>query len=123
LKDGFVTPLFQLFAAETVEEPSVAYATGPSPSGPWTERGTVLSKNPEYGILGTGHHSVVNVPGTDDWYVVYHRFALNEPGRPGGDGTHRETTIDRLRFAADGTILPVVPTLGSVGAVETARRD
>ncbi len=105
------------------EDYHVAYATGPSPSGPWTERGTILSKNPEYGILGTGHHSVVNVPGTDDWYVVYHRFALNGPGRPGGDGTHRETTIDRLRFAADGTILPVVPTLGSVSAVGTARTD
>ncbi|MDV7215543.1 family 43 glycosylhydrolase [Streptomyces prunicolor] len=101
----------------------VAYATGPSPLGPWTERGTILSKNPEYGILGTGHHSVVNAPGTDDWYIVYHRFALNGPGMPGGDGTHRETTIDRLRFAADGTILPVVPTLGSVSPVPTTRTN
>ncbi|MFE2418053.1 family 43 glycosylhydrolase [Streptomyces hokutonensis] len=101
----------------------VAYATGPSPLGPWTKRGTILSKNPEYGILGTGHHSVVNTPGTDDWYVVYHRFALNGPGRPGGDGTHRETTIDRLRFAADGTILPVVPTLGSISPRPTTRTD
>ncbi|MEV0477123.1 family 43 glycosylhydrolase, partial [Streptomyces prunicolor] len=81
------------------------------------------SKNPEYGILGTGHHSVVNAPGTDDWYIVYHRFALNGPGMPGGDGTHRETTIDRLRFAADGTILPVVPTLGSVSPVPTTRTN
>ena len=101
----------------------VAYATGPSPLGPWTKRGTILSKNPEYGILGTGHHSVVNAPGTDDWYIVYHRFALNGPGKPGGDGTHRETTIDRLRFAADGTIQPVVPTLGSVSPVRTSRTD
>ncbi|WP_431330842.1 family 43 glycosylhydrolase [Streptomyces sp. IPPR8] len=99
------------------EDYHVAYATGPTPLGPWTKRGTILSKRPEYGILGTGHHSVVNAPGTDDWYVVYHRFALNGPGGPGGDGTHRETTIDRLRFAADGTIEPVVPTLGSVSPV------
>ncbi len=95
----------------------VAYATGPSPLGPWTKRGTILSKRAEYGILGTGHHSVVNVPGTDDWYVVYHRFALNGPGRPGGDGMHRETTIDRMEFAADGTIEPVVPTLESIRPV------
>ncbi|MEU3335799.1 family 43 glycosylhydrolase [Streptomyces sp. NPDC006668] len=93
------------------EDYHVAYATGPSPLGPWTERGTILSKRPEYGILGTGHHSVVKVPGADEWYVVYHRFALNGPGRPGGDGMHRETTIDRLWFAADGTLQPVVPTL------------
>ncbi|WP_435613063.1 family 43 glycosylhydrolase [Streptomyces sp. bgisy159] len=96
------------------EDYHVAYATGPSPLGPWTGRGTILSKRPEYGVLGTGHHSVVNVPGTDDWYVVYHRFALNGPGRPGGDGTHRETTVDRLWFAADGTLQPVVPTLESI---------
>ncbi|MGW0333962.1 family 43 glycosylhydrolase [Streptomyces sp. NPDC003011] len=97
----------------------VAYATGPSPLGPWTKRGTILSKRPEYGILGTGHHSVVNAPGTDDWYVVYHRFALNGPGRPGGDGMHRETTVDRLEFAADGTIKPVVPTLESIAPVRS----
>ncbi|MET8946582.1 family 43 glycosylhydrolase [Streptomyces sp. NPDC004542] len=101
----------------------VAYATGPSPLGPWTERGTILSKRPEYGILATGHHSVVNVPGTDDWYIVYHRFALNGPGKAGGDGTHRETTIDRMRFAADGTIEPVLPTLESVRPARAARAD
>ncbi|MFF6784199.1 family 43 glycosylhydrolase [Streptomyces sp. NPDC012510] len=95
----------------------VAYATGPSPLGPWTKRGTILSKRPEYGIKATGHHSVVNVPGTDDWYMVYHRFALNGPGKSGGDGTHRETTVDRMEFAADGTIVPVVPTLESIKPV------
>ncbi|MCL8010838.1 family 43 glycosylhydrolase [Streptomyces sp. AS02] len=95
----------------------VAYATGPSPLGPWTKRGTVLQKRPDYGILATGHHSVVNTPGTDDWYIVYHRFALNGPGKPGGDGMHRETTVDRMEFAADGTILPVVPTLEGITPV------
>jgi beta-xylosidase len=101
----------------------VAYATGPSPLGPWTKRGTILSKRPEYGIKATGHHSVVNVPGTDDWYIVYHRFALNGPGRPGGDGMHRETTIDRMEFAADGTIKPVVPTLEGIRPVRAEDRD
>ncbi|MEU6349469.1 family 43 glycosylhydrolase [Streptomyces sp. NPDC047072] len=99
------------------EDYHVNYATGPSPFGPWTERGTILSKRPEYGILATGHHSVVNSPGTDDWFIVYHRFALNGPGRPGGDGVHREATVDRLWFAADGTLQPVVPTLESIDPV------
>ncbi|SDN94760.1 Beta-xylosidase [Streptomyces sp. cf386] len=95
----------------------VAYATGPSPLGPWTKRGTILQKRPEYGILATGHHSVVNTPGTDDWYIVYHRFALNGPGKPGGDGMHRETTVDRMTFAADGAIEAVVPTLEGIRPV------
>ncbi|WJK39728.1 family 43 glycosylhydrolase [Solwaraspora sp. WMMA2056] len=92
------------------EDYQVAYAVGDSPLGPWSERrGTILRKDLSLGIKGTGHHSVVRVPGTDDWYIAYHRFAI-----PDGDGTHRETTIDRLEFAADGSIVPVVPTLESV---------
>lgn len=87
----------------------VGYATATSINGPWTSKGVILEKKPELGILGTGHNSVVQVPGTDEWYIVYHRFAI-----PGGDGMHRETTIDRLTFAADGSINPVVPTLESV---------
>ena len=87
----------------------VAYAVGTSPYGPWSKQGVILSKDLSQGIKGTGHHSVVQVPGTDEWYIAYHRFAI-----PGGDGTHREVTIDRLRFGADGTISKVVPTLGSV---------
>ncbi|WP_460072116.1 family 43 glycosylhydrolase [Streptomyces sp. YKOK-I1] len=90
----------------------VAYATGSSPTGPWTERGVILEKDASQGILGTGHHSVVQVPGTDDWYIAYHRFAI-----PGGDGTHRETTIDKMEFDADGLIEKVVPTLTSIDPV------
>ncbi|MBP2329514.1 hypothetical protein JOF56_009899 [Kibdelosporangium banguiense] len=95
----------------------VGYATATSPMlDGLTQRGVILEKNPSLGILGTGHrapgtghHSIVQVPGTDDWYIAYHRFAI-----PGGDGTHREVTIDRLRFNPDGTMAKVVPTLESV---------
>ncbi|WP_028806797.1 family 43 glycosylhydrolase [Streptomyces sp. 303MFCol5.2] len=90
----------------------VAYATGPSPTGPWTRRGVILEKDLSLGIKGTGHHSVVQVPGTDDWYIAYHRFAI-----PGGDGTHRETTVDKLEFDADGLIEKVVPTLTGIDPV------
>ncbi len=87
----------------------VAYAVGTSPYGPFTNHGVILSKDPAQGILGTGHHSVVQVPGTDDWYIAYHRFAI-----PGGDGTHRETTLDKLQFTPTNLIAPVVPTLTGV---------
>ncbi|MFK3985761.1 family 43 glycosylhydrolase [Micromonospora sp. NPDC050397] len=88
------------------EDYRVAYATGTSPFGPWTKRGVVLQKRLEAGIKGTGHHSVVRAPGTDTWYVAYHRFAV-----PAGNGTNRETAIDRMEFNSDGTIRPIVPTL------------
>jgi beta-xylosidase len=90
----------------------VGYATATSIDGPWTYHGLVLEKRPELGILATGHNSIVNVPGTDDWYMAYHRFMV-----PDGDGTHRETTIDRVYFDKEtGLMKPVVPTLESVSA-------
>ena len=92
----------------------VGYATATSVDGPWTYRGVILEKDPTQGILATGHSSIVQVPGTDDWYIAYHRFGLPTFGGAGGDGTHRETTIDRLYFNDDGTIKKVVPTLSSV---------
>ncbi|WHT22749.1 family 43 glycosylhydrolase [Crossiella sp. CA-258035] len=94
------------------EDYRVAYAPGPSPLGPWTKRGVILSKRLDQGIKGTGHHSVVRAPGSDNWYIAYHRFAI-----PGGDGTHRETAIDRMRFNRDGSIQPVVPTLTGINPV------
>ncbi|KAF4979128.1 hypothetical protein FZEAL_4618 [Fusarium zealandicum] len=88
----------------------VGYATASKPTGPWTYHGVILKKDTSQGILGTGHNSVLNVPGTDDWYMAYHRFAM-----PGGGGFRRETTIDRLYIdGKTGLFLPVTPTLGGV---------
>lgn len=87
------------------EDYRVRYASGPSPYGPWSNRGTLLAKRPEAGVLGTGHHSILRIPGTDEWYLAYHRFAV-----PDGDGTHRETCIDRLYFDDDGWMKPVSPS-------------
>ena len=91
------------------EDYRIGYATGSSATGPFTYRGVILQKDVSKGILAPGHNSIVNVPGTDDWYIAYHRFAI-----PGGNGTMRETTIDRLYFDVDGLIVPVIPTLESV---------
>jgi hypothetical protein len=88
----------------------VGYATATNASGPWTYRYIVLEKDPSKGILGTGHNSILNIPGTDDWYIAYHRFAI-----PGGGGTKRETTIDRIVFdPVTGLMRRVTPTLTSV---------
>ncbi|KAJ4352742.1 hypothetical protein N0V95_003960 [Ascochyta clinopodiicola] len=86
----------------------VGYATSKSVEGPWTYRGVILQKDVSKGILGTGHNSIVQVPGTDDWYIAYHRFAI-----PNGNGTMRETRVDKV-FFKDGLMVPVVPTLDGV---------
>ncbi|KAK6003650.1 hypothetical protein QM012_009421 [Aureobasidium pullulans] len=90
----------------------VGYATSTCITGDYTYHGVVLQKDVSQGILATGHDSIINVPGTDKWYIAYHRFAI-----PGGDGTHREVTIDEVTFDAEtGLMNPVVPTLSSVEA-------
>jgi beta-xylosidase len=91
------------------EDYRVGYATSTSVDGPWTYHGVILQKDVSQGILGTGHSSIVNVPGTDDWYICYHRFAIS-----GGNGTMREVTVDRVYFDENGLIEPVVPTLTGV---------
>jgi hypothetical protein len=62
----------------------------------------VLQKNGP--AVGTAHHSVVNVPGTDRWYAAYHRHAL-----PVGSGYQRETLLVKMEFDADGAIRPMDP--------------
>lgn len=96
------------------EDYRVRYAMSKSPIGPMEipEDNLILSKVPEKGIYGTGHNSVLQLPGKDEWYIVYHRFS-----RPDGidmgraAGYHRETCMDRMEFNADGTIKKVIPSL------------
>jgi beta-xylosidase len=80
----------------------VAYAMGASPIGPFKRIGTILAQDGKI-ANGAGHHSVVNIPGTDEWYIAYHRRPLQDK-----DGHHREMAIERLYFNEDGTIRPVV---------------
>ena len=85
---------------------SVHYCTGPSPTGPWTYQGAILTGDAHH--KGPGHHSLIYLPGTGQWLIAYHRWN-NRPG----DGPYtgaRETCIDRLEHAADGTIRPVKMT-------------
>ncbi|KAH0159517.1 Arabinanase/levansucrase/invertase, partial [Aureobasidium melanogenum] len=88
----------------------VGYATSTCITGNYTYLGVVLQKDVSQGILATGHDSIINVPGTDKWYMAYHRFAI-----PGGNGTHREVTIDEVTFdAKTGLMNAIIPTLSSV---------
>jgi hypothetical protein len=89
---------------------SVAYAIGDSPAGPFTRIGKVLQQDPAV-ATGAGHHSVIPVPGSDAWYIVYHRRPLGTT-----NGNHREVCIDAMRFNPDGTIRPVIITFEGVNA-------
>ena len=87
---------------------SVAYAMGDSPLGPFKRIDKILQQD-EQVARGAGHHSVINVTGTDDWYIVYHRRPLDTT-----DGNHRETCIDHMYFDENGLIRPVKITKAGV---------
>jgi beta-xylosidase len=89
---------------------SVAYAVGTSPFGPFQRVGKIMAQDPNVGT-GAGHHSVINVPGTDRWYIVYHRHPLGDK-----DGNHRQVCIEEMHFDAKGLIQPVKLTTTGVAA-------
>ncbi|MCC8427134.1 glycoside hydrolase family 43 protein [Mucilaginibacter sp. UR6-11] len=88
----------------------VAYAIGDSPTGPFNRIDVILKQDMSV-ATGAGHHSVINIPKTDEWYIIYHRRPLGEH-----DGNHRVTCIDKMYFDADGHILPVKITNEGVAA-------
>ena len=92
----------------------VAYGTSKSPLGPIevAKDPIVLIQDPQHEIYGTAHNSVIQIPGTDDWYIVYHR--INKEYIHFQPGFHREVCIDKMEFNADGTIKRVVPTHAGV---------
>lgn len=96
---------------------SVAYAMGLGPTGPFKPMGKILQQ--DFAIArGAGHHSVVQVPGTDDWYIAYHRRPLDTDR-----GEHRQVAVDRMFFNADGTIRPVVMTREGVAPRPIAAKN
>jgi len=87
----------------------VAYGRSNSPTGPFVRAGKILQTDANI-ANGPGHHSVLQVPGTDEWYIVYHRHPLGTTG-----ANQRVIAIDRMYFDADGTIEPVKMTKDGPG--------
>lgn len=99
----------------------VRYATASSPTGPLEipKDNLVIAKDPETGIYATGHNSTIQIPGTDKWYIVYHRFTFPRGISMGRSaGYHRETCIDKLEFDESGKIIQAQPTLEGIEPIE-----
>ena len=86
----------------------VAYGVSDNVMGPFERKATILEAD-ESIATGAGHHSVINIPGTDEWYIVYHRRPI-----PNLDRDHRVVCIDQMLFDADGSIKDVKMTFEGV---------
>ena len=82
------------FPEETV------YATGPSPTGPWTYRGVIMSKNEK---VKTIHQAIIEFNGKS--YIFYHNAKL-----PGGGEYRRSVAVEELHYQPDGSIAFVPQT-------------
>jgi len=74
------------------------YAISDSPFGPFERIGKILQQDPSI-ATGAGHHSVIRIPGTEKYYIVYHRRPLGQKDR-----NSREVCIDKMEFDEIGFI-------------------
>lgn len=88
----------------------IAYGRSKNPFGPFEREKSLFRPNPEI-ASSAGHHSVLQIPGTQDWILAYHR-------RPAGetDRDHRVVCLENLRFDRAGEICEIDLTdSGAVG--------
>lgn len=104
------------------EDYRVYYGMSDSPTGPISipANNNILVKDLTKGIYGPGHNSIIQIPGKEEWYMVYHRISrpYGITNTSPGPGNVRELCIDKLEFNSDGTIKPVVPTLEGIQPIK-----
>ena len=102
----------------------VRYAFADSPLGKLKKpaNNLVIAKDPGMGIYATGHHATIQIPGKDEWYIVYHRFNVPRGITMGrAAGYNREVCIDKMEFEKNGEIKQVKPTL--IGITPLSKRN
>lgn len=111
---------YLMWSFEGSENYNVRYAVSENLTGPY--RGLngsmdipILKRDDYNNILGPGHHSVFDYGGKT--YIVYHRQHY-----PFID-SKRQTCIEEMTFAPDGSINPVIPTHRGVEVVKNATRS
>ena len=91
---------YLLYAAGGVPE-HLAYSEAPTPTGPWTYKGTIM---PEGGTGSfTNHCGYERFKGHD--YFFYHTGKM-----PGGGGFGRSVAVEEFKFNADGSFPTILPT-------------
>lgn len=77
----------------------IAYATGPSPTGPWTYRGVIMDKNK---VTHTIHQAFADFNGKS--YIFYHNEAVS------GQDYRRSVAVEEFSYGKDGAIPFVAQT-------------
>lgn len=117
--------LYYLSFASTCCPEGIGYATGPSPTGPWTYRGSIMDGNSK----SSGNH-----PGIIDYKGKSYVFGFNYERNFSMVTDHRErrsVCLAEFKYNADGTIpklpwwgagMPSGPGVAQVGTFDPYRR-
>lgn len=85
----------------------IGVATAQSPLGPWTKfpGNPIAQSDPNTGVSGPGHNSIIESPDGRELFAIYHAHADKE--KPSGP---RVICIDRLFFDPEGNLRMKGPT-------------
>ena len=83
----------------------VNYGISKSLFGPIEYQYAILEKEESRDMLGTGHHSILQVE--DQYLIAYHRFATPLSHYPEGKGFHREVCLNKIQFSDNGLMKKV----------------
>ncbi len=99
------------------------YMTSDKLSGPWhsPDNNFIIQPAPSDHLWGTGHGNVLQLPGTDQWILIYLRSRMGEVVDPFRTGNvYRQVCAERLSFQPDGTIQEAKPSRLGVGLLTTS---
>ena len=88
----------------------LAYSTGPTATGPWRYRDTIMPVIKKGGAF-TNHPGIIDYKGRS--YLFYHNGAL-----PGGGGFDRSVCVEEFTYNADGSIPRIATTSGIVKSLQ-----
>ena len=98
----------------------VNYGTARTLTQTVTNRGTILEKNENEAIFGTGHQCTLYLPDTDECYIAYARHQTKDGVSVSDPGNFREVCITELEFSG-AYLKPAVPSNSAVSPREIHR--
>ena len=96
----------------------IGYMMGDSPMGPFTYGGVAF---PNTGVFGFGggnnHHCLFSFK--DQWYIAYHTLLVWKDVQDKNGQYYRSTSIDRLEYNADGSLITATGTREGIPQLQT----
>ncbi len=96
----------------------IGYMIGDSPMGPFTYGGVAFPNTGAFGFGGgNNHHCLFSFKG--QWYIAYHTLLVWKDIQDKDGQYYRSTSIDKLEYNADGSIITATGTREGIPQLQT----